>query len=725
MATLEKIRKKSVLLIVIIGAALLAFILGDALTNGRTLFGSGTTVAELGDAKVDISEYQQRMDMMQAANPDADGQELSQFVINSLIEEKLLDEAADKLGIEVSDEMVTFFIMDNPLEPMQRFVQSNISYIQQIYPNLTQDQIGNPRFLHGLIFTPEKYGLKAEAVEPLKQNWLAMEQETKSAARRMIYQQLLSGLIQPNNLDKKDLFAGQNDGTTVDFAVKHYTDLDKIKVTDAELQAEYDKTKNRYKVNEDTKTLNFLSYHVTPSAADRKNADKLQAQALEAMNNGQKISKDLVKAGVQSKTARYSASAVGNPAVAQFLAGADSVPVAVGTVKAFPGLDGSFEIVKVLGTGATANDGVELVSMLVNKDIEAEVKAALAGGMSVDSLAGKYDAQKLQLAPQSQNIALQNPDERVQLPANIAAQLDTVAAGAILDIQSAPEGNMLAYVKSVKPRVPVYDLETVTYTLYPSKETIEQASEALAKYAASNNSAAKLEAGAQKAGYNYQSLPVNGSTPGIAINNPQDQMALSNNPQNPVRYYPMASKLVSWAMTDAEPGNISEVVTNENSQNPYIYIAMVENEYEDFAPWNDSAVKKDLEARVRASKAGDALVKQFSGKGDIKATAEAMGEALITDEVVRFSAPSQRISDSKVRARMVGTPVGNKVVLVKGTDGVYAFVVKSKTPATNKMDKKQVSGSYSNAYGNQRNISKMLRGNNRMENNLYKMTGSR
>ena len=45
MATLEKIRKRSVLLIVIIGAALLAFILGDALTNGRTLFGNGTTVA--------------------------------------------------------------------------------------------------------------------------------------------------------------------------------------------------------------------------------------------------------------------------------------------------------------------------------------------------------------------------------------------------------------------------------------------------------------------------------------------------------------------------------------------------------------------------------------------------------------------------------------------------------------------------------------------------------
>ncbi|MDE6157292.1 MAG: SurA N-terminal domain-containing protein, partial [Muribaculaceae bacterium] len=39
MATLEKIRNKSVLLFVIIIVALLAFILGDFLTSGRTYFG--------------------------------------------------------------------------------------------------------------------------------------------------------------------------------------------------------------------------------------------------------------------------------------------------------------------------------------------------------------------------------------------------------------------------------------------------------------------------------------------------------------------------------------------------------------------------------------------------------------------------------------------------------------------------------------------------------------
>ena len=61
MATLEKIRSKSVLLLVIIAVALLAFILGDFFTSGRTFFGTGTTVASIDGRKIDIMELNQRV----------------------------------------------------------------------------------------------------------------------------------------------------------------------------------------------------------------------------------------------------------------------------------------------------------------------------------------------------------------------------------------------------------------------------------------------------------------------------------------------------------------------------------------------------------------------------------------------------------------------------------------------------------------------------------------
>ena len=58
MATLEKIRSKSVLLLIIIGVALLAFVIGDFFTSGRTLFGTGTTVAKVNGKSIDIQEFQ-------------------------------------------------------------------------------------------------------------------------------------------------------------------------------------------------------------------------------------------------------------------------------------------------------------------------------------------------------------------------------------------------------------------------------------------------------------------------------------------------------------------------------------------------------------------------------------------------------------------------------------------------------------------------------------------
>ena len=60
MATLEKIRKRSTLLLIVVGLALLAFIIGDFFTSGRTLFGDGTTIAKVGSHKIDIQEFQRR-----------------------------------------------------------------------------------------------------------------------------------------------------------------------------------------------------------------------------------------------------------------------------------------------------------------------------------------------------------------------------------------------------------------------------------------------------------------------------------------------------------------------------------------------------------------------------------------------------------------------------------------------------------------------------------------
>ena len=106
MATLEKIRSKSVLLFVIIIVALLAFILGDFLTSGRTYFGSGTAVAEAKGKKIDFTLYQQQLERAQeqARNyNNVDNDELAQNIIQGLIGQELLKQEYEDLGIRISD----------------------------------------------------------------------------------------------------------------------------------------------------------------------------------------------------------------------------------------------------------------------------------------------------------------------------------------------------------------------------------------------------------------------------------------------------------------------------------------------------------------------------------------------------------------------------------------------------------------------------------------------
>ena len=62
MATLEKIRGKAGLLVIVIGVALLAFIVGDFLNSGHTFFMMNKNkVAEVNGTKITTEEFQQRV----------------------------------------------------------------------------------------------------------------------------------------------------------------------------------------------------------------------------------------------------------------------------------------------------------------------------------------------------------------------------------------------------------------------------------------------------------------------------------------------------------------------------------------------------------------------------------------------------------------------------------------------------------------------------------------
>lgn len=150
MATLEKIRSKSVLLLIIVGAALLAFVIGDFFTSGRTLFGTGTTIAEVGNQKVDVQEFQRRVqeasEQAQQSGQRIDNALLQQQVLDAIIAEKLFNQEVQNLGLTVTDAELT-----------EMMVGKNSAYVDR----MVQQQLGLPdaATAHDMAFNPTKYGM--------------------------------------------------------------------------------------------------------------------------------------------------------------------------------------------------------------------------------------------------------------------------------------------------------------------------------------------------------------------------------------------------------------------------------------------------------------------------------------------------------------------------------------------------------------------------------------
>ena len=107
MAALEKIRKRAVILTIVIGAGLLAFILEEAVRASSSFF-NDTTAATVGDEKIEIQEFQNRLTELNQANqnnPDKQDPAIQQQqLLQQMVFEKILEKEYEKAGITVSNE---------------------------------------------------------------------------------------------------------------------------------------------------------------------------------------------------------------------------------------------------------------------------------------------------------------------------------------------------------------------------------------------------------------------------------------------------------------------------------------------------------------------------------------------------------------------------------------------------------------------------------------------
>lgn len=706
MATLEKIRSKSVFLLVVIFVALLAFILGDAITNGRNLFGNHTTVAKVGGDKIDYLEYQrkreelaQQLEEARKQNPQQyanfDQQRLPQMALNQLISEHLLNDAVSRLGIRTSGAQLREYLFNSQPTPdmiaVVRQLQSmgvNVASIEQA---------------HSAIFNPKANGLTQAQVEPLQKAWLAIEADAKKQLAQSTYVQLLAGTFHANNLDKKALYNDYVALTDVSYAYRPYGQLDEKKypVSDAEIKKAYDEDKNMFRVEEPTKDVSFIAVSVAPSQADLTAAAQLADKTAVALRDtAASLPKSLKDEGIHVENKTLRGADISNGAVKAFVASApkDSVSVVSNNMA-------GFTIVK-MGKRYAEVDSVKLNLVTVaGKTLPAKVLARLNGGLALDSLASTFAPDSVVLQA-DQWITLFNDKGRASELS--AAQLDTLKAanGRFVKMMSTADGALLAQLASQSSPKEIYEYDVVEYTLQPSAKTLSDERAKLEKFLAANTTAAAFTKNAEKEGYNVQNYQLS-----------QSSDAVPRMPNYPM-YFPESRQVVRWVMMDGKPGQVSHVYESNDKQHPMLYAVAVNSAYEDFVPVTNADVKEYLTQKVRRSKAGDAMMKEYAGKtANIATVARAMGVEPTENPQLRFQGRAG-INDPKVLGQMVGAKPGQKVVLVKGDDGVYAYVVKGHSNEKLNYDDATYEQQYRQLVNPQLEL--MLRGAKKIDNNIYK-----
>lgn len=681
MATLEKIRSKSILLFTVIIVALLAFILGDLFTSGRSLFGNGTTVAEIGDHKVDIQEYQQQLNIAsqteQQQGMQTPPERLQSQVLQSMLFESMMNEEMSKLGITITPKELNFVISQNPQSAQ------------------VIDMIKNPG----------KYNIPANALAQLKSDLKNFEVQTENELKQNFYNYVFGELFSANELDAKEVYNAINSKHIVSFVAKEFASLpdDKFQVSDDEIKAEWEKNKNKYKLEDEMRTISYIVVDLNPSADDTNNADKIVKNAFDSLSTTNGLEAIASNVNFNYKTRSYAPSQIRDNSIKNF---ADSAKV--GQVSMLPKSGNTYRMAKLLSSKMEM-DSVNISLVRVNDSLVFDsVYTALKNGAKFKDFANKDNPSAKTHASDSTWIQMSTPNIAAMLGGDsIVSKIKNSQAGTIIPFQGqigTETANIIYIVNKTTPAVKVSEIAEISYESEPSQATITKLTGDLTKFLEKNNTADAFIKNAAAAGYQVRSTRIDATT------------SLLEN------MIPESRNVIKWAM-DANKGEVSGQFSD--TDNTRIIIAAVNDIYNDYIPYDNDNVKKALTEIVRNNKKAESIINDFNSKGakDFNSYVALTGDS-IRSASISFTSSSVASLGNNESAFVGQVCAGQKGQLIKPFKTSNAVVVAQVNDITTEgrpYNFKEYSSHFNQMmYEELLDMFKILKGNNKFKSNILK-----
>lgn len=506
MATLQNIRSKGPLLVIVIGLALFAFIAGDAWkvlqphqshdvgeVNGETISAQ--------DFQALVEEYTEVVKFSSGANALNDEQtnNIKDEVWKNYVENKLIQNEAEKLGLTVSKAEIQAIINEG------------------VHPMLQQTPFRNPqtgafdkdmlkKFLVDYA-KMNKANMPAQYVEyydSMYKFWSFVEKTLIQARLQEKYQALIAKSLFSNPVEAEDAFNARVDQTDLLLAAVPYSSIvdSTITITDADLKAAYEKKKEQFRQYVETRNIKFIDVQVTASPEDRAALQKEMEEYTEQLNNNSSDYTTFVRSTGSAQPyvdLYYTAKALPTDVVARL----DSVSVGGVYGPYYNGADNTLNSFKKIAS-ASLPDSIEYRQIQVVADNADKTKVladsiykAIKGGADFAEIAKKYGQ-----TGESNWISSANYE---------GAQIDGDNLKYITAITTAPQNeltnlalgqaNVILQVTNKKAAKNKYKVAVIKRPVEFSKETYSKAYNDFSQFIATNNTLEKMIANAEDAGY--------------------------------------------------------------------------------------------------------------------------------------------------------------------------------------------------------------------------------
>lgn len=277
MAVISKIRKQSTLLLVVVGLAMVLFIVGDFLTSNSSFFSSNdTTVAEINGQAIDAKDYNilvQNIIQTQYGGNEAAKEQARMQAWNQLINDLVFQPLYSDLGISVTDEEIIDIIKNNPNDPTLRryFSDQQGNVIENFRDPMTGGLDGQKVLSY---IKDQVYSGVAEA-EQAKESFTGFRESWRESLKSSKLSTLLSKGYYVTSLEAGDVYVEKNKKIDLSYVVQLYDAIpdSTVSVSDADLQSYYNEHKGeeRFKQDETTRSIEYVVFDVVPSEADAEN----------------------------------------------------------------------------------------------------------------------------------------------------------------------------------------------------------------------------------------------------------------------------------------------------------------------------------------------------------------------------------------------------------------------------------------------------------------------